>query len=98
MAFIIIGWSSVINIMNVRSNTESIFKVGLLSNMPLLAGMVFSIGFMALIALAPPLMQVFHCVPLGYEHWILAIILSVMPLVAGEIYKIFLRGRLAKAV
>jgi len=94
MAFVIIGWSSVVNIFNVRSNTKSIFTIGFTSNPFLFGGICFSIVFVAAIALAPPLMSVFHCVPLGGEHWALVALLSVSPLALAEIQKAFIRRKM----
>ena len=96
MAFVIIGWSSVINIFNVRSNMKSIFTIGFTSNPLLFAGICFSVAFIALIALAPPLMNMFYCVPLGIEHWIVMIAFSVSPLALGEIQKLTNRRRALK--
>ena len=96
MCFIIIGWSSVINIFNIRSRTQSIFQVGILSNMQLFFALCFSFAILTLMPIVPAFMTIFHCVPLAYEHWIIMIVLSVPPLVAIEIQKIFLRSRIKR--
>jgi len=94
MCFIIIGWSSVINIFNVRSRTQSIFQVGVRSNMQLFFALCFSLAILTLMPIVPVFMTIFHCVPLAAEHWFIMIGLSVPPLVFVEIQKIFLRKSL----
>jgi len=96
MCFIIIGWSSIINIFNIRSSTQSIFKVGVRSNMNLFFALIFSLTIMTLMAIVPAFQNIFHCVSLGAEHWILMICLSVPPLVFVEIQKIFIRRRMKR--
>jgi Ca2+-transporting ATPase len=91
MAFIILSWSSVLNIFNVRSN-ESIFKIGFLSNTPLFYATIFSILFSAFIVLFKPLANIFQLVPISYIHWMFAIALSMVQLIFVEIQK-FIQSR-----
>jgi len=93
MAYLIIGWSSVVNIFNVRSFKQSIFTIGFTTNRLLFAGICFSFVVLGLTATVPGLREIFYCVPVGLHHWIIMIGLSVMPLIAGEMHKIFVRMR-----
>jgi len=97
MCFLIIGWSSIVNIFNIRSRTQSIFQVGVRSNMQLFFALCFSLAMMTLMPILPIFRQIFHCVYIAPEHWLWMIVLSVPPLVAIEIQKIFLRSRLRRA-
>jgi len=97
MCFLVMGWSSVVNIFNIRSRTQSIFQVGVRSNMQLFFALCFSLAIMTLMPILPVFQQVFHCVPLAPEHWLWMIALSVPPLVAIEVQKIFLRIRMYRA-
>ncbi|MCL2493308.1 MAG: cation-translocating P-type ATPase [Clostridiales bacterium] len=89
MAFVVIGWSSIVNIFNARSNTKSIFKIGFLSNKPLFFASLFSIALLAAVASVPVLMRLFYCIPLSPAHWLIMIVLSVVPLAVGELQKVF---------
>ena len=91
MTYLVIGWSSVVNIFNVRSFNQSIFTIGFTSNSLLFAGICFSLGALGLTATIPGLREVFHCVPVSLNHWLIMIALSITPLIAGEIHKIFVR-------
>ena len=86
MAFLIIGISSVLHIFNVRSN-ESVFKIGIASNRPLFFSALLSFGIIVALALIPPLAEIFYLVPLDGMHWLIVVVLSVMPLVFSEIVK-----------
>ena len=91
MAFVIIGWSSVVNIFNARSNNKSIFKIGFMSNKPLFFALMFSLAFIAAVAAVPFLSGIFYCVPVSLGHWLIMIGLSIVPLIVGEIEKIIYR-------
>ena len=93
MAFVVIGWSSIVNIYNARSNTKSIFTIGFLSNKPLFFASLFSLGLIAAVAAVPVLMNIFYCVPVSPSHWLIMIGLSIVPLIVGELQKLFLRRK-----
>jgi len=88
MAYVIIGWSSVINILNVRSFRESLFKIGITSNRLLFYGVCLSLVLVGLTAMLPGLREVFYCVPLSFNHWLVAIGLSLSPLPVVELVKL----------
>jgi len=89
MAFVIIGWSSIVNIYNARSNTRSIFEIGFLSNRPLFFASLFSLGLIAVVASVPVLMGIFYCVPVSPAHWLIMIVLSIVPLIVVELQKYY---------
>ncbi|MCL2299545.1 MAG: cation-translocating P-type ATPase, partial [Firmicutes bacterium] len=93
MAFVIIGWSSVVNIFNARSSAASAFRTGFRGNRAMLSALLFSIGLIAAIALVPALMGLFYCVPVSPAHWLIMVGLSLVPLAVGEIGKAAGRAR-----
>ena len=88
MAFVIIGISSVIHIFNVRSK-YSIFKIGFQSNKQLTKMAILAIFILLLVASVPFLQNIFYLVPLDFIHWQITLLLSVMPLIFGELVKFF---------
>ncbi|NGP58533.1 cation-translocating P-type ATPase [Paenibacillus thiaminolyticus] len=94
MAFIILGWSSVVHIFNVRSNTLSIFTIGFMSNRPLFWCAMLSLAIVFGVAVIPALMDIFHLVPLSLAHWVLVTVLSVIPLAVVELVKLRKRAQL----
>ena len=98
MAYLVIGWSSVVNIFNVRSFNQSIFTIGFTSNKLLFTGICFSLITLGLTAVIPGVMDVFYCVPVSLYHWLIMMGLSTAPLAAGEIHKVFVRRKQSLAL
>ena len=94
MAFLILGWSSVLHIFNARSK-ESIFKVGLTSNSSLFWLALLSIALITLVATVPFLAGIFELVALSTTHWMIAIGLSLAIIVVGELQK-FIMNKMNK--
>lgn len=90
MAFMILGWSSVLHIFNARTK-ESIFKSGVTSNKSLFWLAISSLVLLTAVALVPALAGIFSLVELSLTHWIIAFGLSVTILVVVEIQKFILR-------
>jgi len=64
-----------------RTNRESVFTVGLLSNRLLVSGIAFELGLLAALLYVPALAELFHMAPLGPAE--LAVLLLWPPLVLG---------------
>lgn len=92
MAFIILAWSSVAHIFNVRSD-KSIFTIGFLSNRGLFFSAICSMLIILGLAIIPPLANMFFLVEMSLTHWILAFVLSMLPLVFVEIQKLIQRKK-----
>ncbi|MFC0234199.1 calcium-translocating P-type ATPase, PMCA-type [Vagococcus entomophilus] len=86
MAFLILGYSSIVHIFNCRSS-QSIFKVSLSSNKQLVEMAVLAIFIMTMVALLPPLQTIFSVVPLSMNHWRIIISFSLLPVLATELVK-----------
>jgi Ca2+-transporting ATPase len=95
MAFIILGWSSIIHIFNVRSS-ESIFKIGFTSNKLLFWCAVLSFGIVFSVAVIPPLAKIFNLVSISPVHWAAAAALSGVTLLAVELRKFFTNNVFSK--
>ena len=68
------------NALNARSDQQSLFKVGLLSNRLLLGVIGLAILLQAMVMYAPPFEKPFYTVPLSLEDW------GVVVLMAGGIF------------
>ncbi len=91
MTFIVLSISQLSHALNQRSNTESIFKHGQGHNKFLLIALAASAAIVALVVFVPPLMKLFDLVYISWREWLICIGLSLFPLVAVEISKIFIR-------
>ncbi|HET6352684.1 cation-transporting P-type ATPase [Streptomyces sp.] len=88
--------SQFFNALAVRTERESVFRAGLLSNLWLLAAGFFGIGLMAAISYLPPLQEVFNTAPLTVTDWAILAGLGVVLLAAEEARKAWLRHRAAR--
>lgn len=80
-------------VMNCRTETTSVFKIGLFSNRRILVGIVFEVVLLVILTTFPPLQGVFHTAPLAWQDY--AFLCCVPPLVIAieEIRKAWLRRR-----
>ena len=93
-AFMVLACSQLFHSFNCRSNTESIFKLGFLSNPKLLLAVGVSFFLQVVITELPFSHAVFKTADLGWHDWGLILLVSSFPLWAMEIYK--LARRLAR--
>ena len=89
MAFIVLSFASVLNILNVRS-TLSIFQANY-QNKGLFLAVVGSLGFTFFVALNPSIAEVFDVVSISLTHWLIVIGMSLSVLVFGELVKLVKR-------
>ncbi len=86
MAFLILGYSSILHVFNCRSSL-SIFKVRPSANKQLVEMAVLAIFIMTMVALIPPLQNVFSVVPISMNHWRIVIFFSFVPVLLTELVK-----------
>ena len=89
MAFATLAFAELIHVFNVKSNKESIFKVGIFNNTKLLLAIGASALMMFAILLIPALRDIFSIVELPAENILEVILLVLSPLVIVEIFKLF---------
>ena len=91
MAFITLTLSQLMHTFNVRSEDESIFKIGLFTNKYLLGANLLSILLIAMLIIVPSLREIFKLTLIGTEYLLEVIGLSLMPIVLVEIKKLIKR-------
>jgi len=96
MAFATLTISQLFHAFDVRSEDESIFKIGLLSNPAMNKAFVVGIVLQAAVLFFPPLMGVFQVVALTGTEWACVLGLSLTPVVICEIEKAIRRAIRAK--
>lgn len=90
LTFLTISFAELFHSFNIRSERQSLFKCGLLSNKVLLATVAVGIGVNVLLAVSP-LAGAFGLAGLNWRHWLIALGLAVSVIPVGEIYKLILR-------
>jgi Ca2+-transporting ATPase len=85
--------SQFFNAQAVRTDRQSVLKAGPLSNPALLGAGCLGIALMAAISYLPALQPVFNTAPLSAEDWAVLTAVGVLPLLADEARKAWLRHR-----
>ncbi|HEU5158437.1 MAG TPA: cation-transporting P-type ATPase [Streptosporangiaceae bacterium] len=78
----------------VRSDLQSIFRIGLLANTHYLIAQAVGLAAMCAISYAPPLQTVFNTAPLSPGDWLVLLAAGAMVLVGDEVRKAVLRRRM----
>jgi Ca2+-transporting ATPase len=88
MAFGVLALSQLVHVFNIRSNTQSIFKVKFSTNNILIGASAISSLLMFIVLEVPFLHKIFNVATLGFTNWIIVIGLSLAPLLIVEIFKL----------
>jgi magnesium-transporting ATPase (P-type) len=83
MAFLVLGWTSVIHIFVVRSRV-SIFKRSLTDNPQLLISAILMLLMLAGMAAITPVANALNFVSMDLYHWLICIGFSLLPLIVAE--------------
>ncbi len=94
IVFTVLIITQMFNALNASSETESVFKKGLLSNIYLILAISLSIGMQVAIIYVPVLAKLFKVVPLTGMDWLYITIVSSSILILGESVKLIRRKNL----
>ncbi|MCL2800455.1 MAG: cation-translocating P-type ATPase [Treponema sp.] len=83
MAFLVLGWTSVLHIFVVRSRA-SIFKRTLKDNPQLVVSAICMFLMLAGMAAIPPIASALKLVAMDITHWLICIGISLLPLMVAE--------------
>ncbi|MDP2725516.1 MAG: HAD-IC family P-type ATPase, partial [Syntrophales bacterium] len=93
MVFTVLCLTQLGHVLAIRSERESLFAIGLLSNKPLLGAVLLSFLFQMATVYVPFLNPIFHTKPLAPTDLAITIVLSSVIFVAVEIEKLIKRKR-----
>jgi P-type Ca2+ transporter type 2C len=85
--------SQFFNSFAVRTEEQSIVRVGVFSNKPLVFAGLFGIAFVACVSYIPALQSVFNTAPLRLSDWVVLVVMGALLLIAEETRKAILRSR-----
>jgi len=86
-AFIVLACSQLFHAFNCRSQTESLFKIGVFTNSKLLFATGVSFLLQMVVVYVPFLQKIFKTESLGLFDWVLVVAISSLPLWAMEAVK-----------
>ena len=87
MVFTTVTLSQMGNVLALRSERESLFKIGILSNPLLLASVGLTVGLQLAVIYVPFLQHIFNTVPLSAEDLAISLGLSAVVFAAVEGFK-----------
>jgi len=91
--FTVLILSQMAHVMAIRSERQSLFQIGILSNKPLLGAVVLTIILQLALVYLPFLQAIFRTTAMPLPHLVLAFALSSVIFVAVEVEKYLLRRR-----
>jgi len=92
MAFVVLATSQLFYSLTMRSETKSIFQVGFFKNKYLIMSIIAGTGLQFALISIPFMAKAFKVIALPLNDWLIVIGLSLLPLLANEIIKIFMRA------
>ena len=88
-AFIVLACSQLFHSYNCRSISQSLFKIGILTNKKLILATSVSFILQMAVVYVPFLQKVFKTEALGLFDWVMVVVISSFPLLAMEAVKLF---------
>ncbi len=70
-----------------RSQTHTIFEIGIFSNMTLVYGTLFSLALTLIVIYIPFLQPIFDTFPMGWQDWRIVLTFAFVPFIVGEVFK-----------
>ena len=86
MAFVSLGMLELVHSFNLKSE-ESIFKVGVFENKYLIGSLLLGTLLQVIVVVVPYFANIFELVPLTGIQWIYTGLISIVPIVVGEVQK-----------
>ena len=91
MIFTTLTISQMGNALATRSERESLFKIGVLSNKPLLGAVLLTLALQLAVIYLPPVQVIFNTVSLSFAELLISLIASTAVFIGVEVFKWFLR-------
>ncbi|MBK1813696.1 calcium-translocating P-type ATPase, PMCA-type [Clostridium sp. YIM B02505] len=93
MAFVVLSVSQLFYALSIRNDRKSIFQIGLFSNRFLIIAIIIGIILQASVITITPIAELFKVYSLTFKDWGFVILLSLVPLLINELFKIILRNK-----
>jgi magnesium-transporting ATPase (P-type) len=80
-------------VLNCRTESQSVFSIGLFSNKRVLFGIVFEVALLCAIIYTPFLQEIFNTAPIGLMDWVFLVLVPIPIVLLEELRKYFHRRR-----
>ncbi|HJW91589.1 MAG TPA: cation-translocating P-type ATPase [Anaerolineales bacterium] len=91
MAFVTLSLCELFRAYTVRSERESLWRLGIFSNRYMQAAVLASIALLMLVVSVPFLQPIFNTHFLGWNEWLIVLGLALVPAISEELTKAYLR-------
>jgi Ca2+-transporting ATPase len=89
MAFATLMFAQLVHVRNLHSNTRSSLAISPFKNIPLIGAIAASAGLALIVLLIPPIRDSFSLTALDGKHWLVVVLMSLIPLLVVNIFKLF---------
>jgi Ca2+-transporting ATPase len=93
MIFTILCFSQLWHVLAIRSETKTLFTLGIFTNMYLIGAVLFTVGLQLLIIYVPSIGVFFHASPLTFQELLFCFLMSSLVFVVLELSKVVGRKR-----
>lgn len=93
MAFSTLTLSQLFHAFNVRSETESLFSIGVFSNPSMNKAFLLGLALQLSVLTIPSLQSVFSVIPMNVHQWMTVLILAILPIPLCEISKFRIKNQ-----
>ena len=87
MAFISLSLLELVHSFNVRSEEESLFKIGIFKNMYLIGAFLLGLILQVAVIAIPSVATIFAATPLNGKQWLYTLLISFLPIIIVEAQK-----------
>jgi Ca2+-transporting ATPase len=96
MAFVVLNSAELLVVYAFRSERFSLFRIGLLTNRPLIGATLLSFVLLLAVVYVPFFDPIFYTADLSLREWLIMIPLIILPFIAAELTKLVWRRREAR--
>lgn len=93
MIFTVLTLSQMGNVMAIRSDTDSLFRIGTFSNRPLVGAVLLTFSLQLAVIYVPAMQHVFRTTALTFSELLVCLAMSTIVFAAVELRKLFSRSR-----
>lgn len=93
MTLAAIVFSQIGMVFNCRTESQSVFKIGIFKNKQIMLGILFELVIIFLVVYVPPLQSLFHTAPLSLTDWLFLCIWPPIIVLVEEIRKAIVRRK-----
>jgi Ca2+-transporting ATPase len=89
MAFATLMFAQLAHVRNLHSNTRSSLTISPFKNIPLIVAIAVSAALALIVLLIPPIRDAFSLTELDGNHWLVVVLMSLVPILVVDIFKLF---------